>query len=467
MSAALIGGAVPDLLIVAGDRYLLVVWIVAIAIGAVLWVLDYKRVGIAVLVSLPEIVGEDETEGIVRQIDRWMINKHRGWFRAGPEYPSIVNLPQARADWAIETIQHRLKELDPTADDATTVFLYLHCRQEEAFHLGRASDEVWRTDSSQRLSADGGHRRSIQLSLIVRYISTYADRKSGDYFEIDLSKKSKHAADQGLAEQMDLSDKWAKGTHPRRLALAVYASDERGSLDQFKSNVVSAVTGGSEHSYAVASGDDCDHALFISIPPAALVSSLKDGSAQQFISYIEREWRAYAEQAYGSPDVEVRVFVKGPALIAFAAGAILPRTSKLIAWNPQSQRSKDSKLVDAISEYLAIIDGDDVGVGMEQRLLSGDLDRAIEYSSSASERIERIVSSLQEIGGVDLVSSAGDSAIFRLSSTSIDKFRTRAQQLRTETDFRFSCGIGRDARAAYLSLRIAKTSGKNASQVDL
>ncbi len=462
LSAALFGGAVPELLLMFGKRYLWLVWVIAAAGAGVLWWRDRRRDGIGVLVSLPQVPGIDQTDGLVKQIDTFMGSNHRGWFRAGPEDSKIARVPNSRAHWAIETIRHRLLELDARSSDSS-VFLYLHCRQEESFHLGRASAAVW--TKGAKLLAGASSRATPRLAVKVRYISTYDQRTKAEYYEIDLTQEYVDGVPAGNVDTVDLRPRLPEGAPPpRRLALAVLASDEDGNVTPFKQSVMEAVTGGDDHSYAVGSDDFCDRLLVISISPDALIEALKKGRAARFIHFIDKQWRLHAADWYGSDDVEVLLFIKGPSIIAFAAGALLPESSRLIAWTQRpTGRVADEATPDA--HYLAIIDGDDVGAGMERHLLRNELEMATDYSSAVSAHVTDTVEALSAVPGVELISNAGDSAIFRVESGERHVFEQRIEALRAANkDFRFSCGIGEDARSAFANLRLAKASGKNISR---
>ncbi|WP_433019934.1 mCpol domain-containing protein [Kribbella sp. CA-294648] len=461
LSAALFGGAVPELLLTFGKGYLWFVWGLAGTVGCVLWWRDHRREGVAVLVSLPEAPDVDETDKIVKQIDHFMGTKHRGWFRSGPESPETAQAPSSRAKWAIETIRHRLAELDARSSDSD-VFLYLHCRQEQSFHLGRASADVW-ANGRELL---GGGRGAPRLAVKVCYISTYDRRVPAEYYKIDLTQTTEGGADPGNVDLEDLRGHLPSGIQPpRRLALAVFASANDGSVAPFRKSVIEAVTGGDDHSYAIDSGQFCDRALFITISPDALIAALKAEGAQRFMHFIDKQWRAHARECYGSDDVEVLLFINGPSLIAFAAGALLPRSSKLIPW---TRHRPEHAAVDGAHDgrFLAIIDGDDVGSGMERHFLSNELQGAIDYSSAVSTKVQRTIDALEIVPGVQLISSAGDSAIFAVVPEAVTRFQQCVDGLRKADAFRFSCGIGEDVRSAYANLRLAKASGKNTSRSD-
>lgn len=460
MSAALIGGAVPDMLMVLGVAYLLLLWGVAIGVALWLWTRDRRRVGIAVVVSLPDSAGSDDTTSLVDQIDRWMKDKHRGWFRSGPENAEIKNSPAARASWAIDTIRHRLRELDAPHGDST-VYLYLYCRQEESFHLGRSSAAVWSTES-RLLTRGSDQGPDATLSLVVRYISTYKRRDEAQYYEIDLSQRRIAEIDSGNVESVDLRKQMPAGAaFPRRLALAVFAAEDSGRIESFRTGVLEAATGGTDHGYMVAEGDLCDRAMFVSIAPAALKQALTTGGAQQFMYQIDKAWRARAKEWYGSDEVELSLFIQGPSIVAFAAGAILPDTAKLIAWRQPARVPVSGQPEQRV---FAIIDGDDVGSGMELHFLRNELDQALQYSSAVARQIDATIRGLSSLPGVDAISQAGDSAIFTVTPTALRNFHRRVEDLRAQSSFKFSCGTGDDVRSAYTALRLAKASGKNVSR---
>lgn len=114
----------------------------------------------------------------------------------------------------------------------------------------------------------------------------------------------------------------------------------------------------------------------------------------------------FCNKKYGTPHVSVHLFMRGPSIIAFAAGALLPRGSKYIPFNadlaaPEDEVREPKELRDRI---VAIIDGDDVGVETERHLITGELEKAINYSTNVNASIERLIARVERIPNVQLLS---------------------------------------------------------------
>ncbi|MCX2948141.1 hypothetical protein [Lentzea sp. NEAU-D7] len=462
VTVALTVGAIPDLSVNVSVVLLLVLWIAAVIVAAVMWRLDKRKEGIGVFVQLSR-PGDKAASAEVPLVDihEKMDRRHRDWFRSGPD--RVAGDVRAQVDWALTSIEFRLDETKIQADYDPKVFLYLHCRLEEAFILGQRVAAIWDNPSPfSSLSDEVSFRGQLNLAVRVRSISTY-EREKGEVFELDFNKVSQ-AAVPGLvavqAETEELSPESDSQIKKPRLAVVLYAAEQEGNYKSFKNAALSAASGKHASGYAMSADDLCDHALVLSITSDSLITSLRNGDGEKFVREIRKVCREYSKQAYGSEDVPIRLFMKGPSILAFAAGVIFPEGSKLIPWDP---RMAEATVEDAPAEHeiIAIIDGDDVGTGMERSLLAGDLIAAAQYSKQVDLVLKEVIEKAASVHGVKLISSGGDSAIFGLARTSLNAFEHAISAFRAESGFKVSCGYGADCQQAFFALRLAKTSGKN------
>lgn len=111
-------------------------------------------------------------------------------------------------------------------------------------------------------------------------------------------------------------------------------------------------------------------------------------------------------------------------------------------------------------------DGDDVGAGIELRLLEGDLAGAAELSARISDAISFLSSALELEMAAEVVFAAGDEVFARASLPVIaeDVERLR-EQFRTRSGLTISCGVADSPGGATRHLHLAKLRGKNRTEV--
>lgn len=462
VTVALTVGAIPDLSVNVSVVLLLALWIAAILVSAVMWHLDKRKEGIGVFVQLSRPGDKVKSAEVpLTEIHQKMDQRHRDWFRSGPD--RVAGDVRAQVDWALTTIEYRLDETKIQADYDPAVFLYLHCRLEEAFILGQRVAAIWDNPSPFTSPNDEpSFRGQLNLAVRVRSISTY-EREKGEVFELDFSKVGQPAAPDlaaVLVESEPLSLDVDSQLKKPRLAVVLYAAEQGGSYQSFKKAALDAASGKHAGGYAMSTDDVCDQALVLSITSDALVTGLRNGDGEKFVREIRKVCEEYSKQAYGSEDVPIRLFMKGPSILAFAAGVLFPTESKLIPWDTRMAEATAGNSP-AEHEIIAIIDGDDVGTGMERSLLAGDLTAAAQYSKQVDDVLKEVITKAAGVHGVELISSGGDSAIFGLARASLGAFEHAISTFRAESGFKISCGYGPDCQQAFFALRLAKTSGKN------
>jgi len=106
-------------------------------------------------------------------------------------------------------------------------------------------------------------------------------------------------------------------------------------------------------------------------------------------------------------------------------------------------------------KYFAI-DGDEVGLKLENYIYQNQLDKA----TTLSKNINEFLASLQEIvsqnGGV-VIFCGGDSILFK-----IDSIKIGLKKLLDKAEFcTFSAGLGNTPFEAHIALKAAKASGRN------
>jgi len=234
-SVALVAGALPDLLLGVSTTLglpqyslLLAGWAIAGLLAGIYAVENSRRRGIAVFVHLP---GRGDAEPPLTELARFadlVLDKHRTWFRAGPE-PAAERLRDAadRVRWTFTTIEHRLAESAVTGFAHEPLFLYLQCRQEEAVELGRLLH-------AQVMGHGAGDTLPVfaRTSLEVRYLSPFSGRD--DVHRIDLLRTLSSVADRCICQidKVELLSTVTRARRPARVALILRAGHKSQSNPQ-------------------------------------------------------------------------------------------------------------------------------------------------------------------------------------------------------------------------------------------
>ncbi|WP_263247287.1 mCpol domain-containing protein [Saccharopolyspora rosea] len=462
IALAFVAGAGPNLAGAISNWLLLGLWGLAAIFALIVWIRNKRRKGIGVYVNLPRSTDKPASRKDVTSIYKAMSRHHRDWFRSGPD-PRTKTVDE-RAEWLLSTIEHRLDELEVRDGQEPPVFLYVDARNEGAFLLGRKTAKFRLEQQIRQPLLDTGTSARLFFELQVK---TYSRYEGGGIHELDLSRIQREVhldidhVDSIRTETYPLTPQ-SRDSFPPRLALIVHADDDPRSLDRFRENALAAASAGTPTNGYLATEDDrCDHALFVSICAKEFYDKLKSRSAEPFVAALLDAQTKASNRLYGAPDVPVRLFMHGPPILAFAAGALLPHGSKYVPFDPSLIPPPDHSHQNSDPTLIAIIDGDDVGAGTEKHLLSRDLDKAVRYSSYVTDSIGHLIVELDKIPNVELISQGGDSAIFAFAPKYAKVFESTLENLRNQKNFRVSCGYGKDSREAFLALRLAKSSGKN------
>jgi len=457
-SAAFVAGAGPNLAAIGGVRALVGMSLVATVIGFGLWLHNRRKVGIGIYVHFARPGDGPDSVAVLKSVRRLMEKHHQDWFRTGPDRFG-ERLPQ-RVDGMFASIRHRLDEVESWASGIPPLFLYVHCRHDEAFCLGQRVAPSWGLTGRGYDIHDSDGWVLPAIDCQVRAVSRYSpeSREAGELYRLDLARAltTGHRRDLVEVESKALISRQDGATN--RLAIIVHAAAPEG-WQAFVTGAVEAAAGRLTSGYLVDDEDLCDNALVFSVPISPLVAALRGDTAADFVGAIRDHWLHFAAQLYGTPEVPVRVFMQAPSILAFAFGVMFPPGSRLVPW--VGTPAVESNGEGSAAEVVAIVDGDDVGVGMERELLSRNLTTAVEYSAQMEADMVALTRNLRSVAGVRLMSTGGDSAIFTLPRSSVMLFEQSLSRSRAELGYRFSCGYGTDSREAFVALRAAKTTGKN------
>ncbi|MEU5852776.1 hypothetical protein [Saccharopolyspora shandongensis] len=469
-SCAFFAGAGPNLAGDAGWVYLLALTFTTGLIALIIWKKTKRKEGIGVFVHFPdELDTEKGNESLRKYAANKMSRLHRDWFRSGPDQREKP--ADERVDWTIKTIEHRLIDAGFEIGQDPSLFLYLYSHHEEAFILGQRLSQAWRKAKGFLPPLDAEDYNRLVIDFRACVLSSYRG-KDADY-EIDLRKVLEQKS--STPETSPKSFKFARfslsadfNTPPpdiQRLAVVIDAFNDGENSDAVWSSAREAAAGKKANGYLITPDDYCENALCFRISVNELIDEFAKKKAESTIGEIIRLVEEENGKLYGRKRAPVRLFIKAPAIIAFAAGAALPPGSRLVPFSATLAKAvyceNDEINHPNRHDLIAIVDGDDVGTQTERNLLSKKLTEAIKYSRQADESIKYLIEGISKVPGVRLLSTGGDSAIFGLRKNSTSAFEETLDKIRKRSNFRVSCGYGPDSRSALLALRMAKTSGKN------
>ncbi|AOS64265.1 hypothetical protein [Actinoalloteichus hymeniacidonis] len=512
LSVVLVGGAIPDLLIYFGDwRALVAGWATAGVVAFLIWNKMARKSGVGVFIHIPQRKGDPKDSNILL-VNKRMSEEHIDWFMAGPDNPEYADDAKRRAEWMVKTIQHHLRKTRINPAMASTLYFYLYSQLEDAFAMGAHFTKQFSVDTDGLHDLNGNLPGKWRISPAVRYLAIR--RQKREIYEIDIGRLAKlgeidFKGSGSIDETIHtLHDRTARdgSARLRKLAILIYVHQEtdpatsngdrerdpkRASNQELKEGneetrrspkknsdnqpecqeieayrclFVGAASGRVPHNYDIKEDDLCDNAIAFSLNSKLLEDLLTNGQGHEFLRYLNKRRAAVSRRLYGTEEVPVRLFLKGPAIVAFAAGAIFPQGSRLVPWKNSATNQNSPKPKVSITpnpDFVAIVDGDNIGSPMESHLLSGELKSAITYSESVSSELAFAFHSIGTIPGVELLSTGGDSAIFGIKASSISSFQEKLDEIRLQNPLSLSCGWGIDARSAFMGLRISKTSGKN------
>jgi hypothetical protein len=108
----------------------------------------------------------------------------------------------------------------------------------------------------------------------------------------------------------------------------------------------------------------------------------------------------------------------------------------------------------------AYIDGDDIGLRLENSFMNNDEEKLREINISVSKIVSDLTSYL-ELREYEIIFSGADGVICK--SETLDIIGIHEFIRNSNSEYKFSIGGGSCLRSAFLALRYAKSIGKNAS----
>ena len=112
-------------------------------------------------------------------------------------------------------------------------------------------------------------------------------------------------------------------------------------------------------------------------------------------------------------------------------------------------------------EWFVALDGDDVGRRLEQCMLLNDLKSLREFTQAFECVVQSLLEGISSVQGSRVVLAGGDSILLTVDEPAVPTLLAVIKKALLGTEFTFSGGCGPTMRAAYLSLKLAKTRGKN------
>lgn len=100
------------------------------------------------------------------------------------------------------------------------------------------------------------------------------------------------------------------------------------------------------------------------------------------------------------------------------------------------------------------IDGNQIGIKIEQFILSNNLDDLLDFSKNVTEIIQKISDIVHKHGEIYL--SGGDNILATFDYDNLEQLITDIKMV-TGSEFEYSIGIGFTAAEAYLALKYAKS----------
>ncbi|WP_221327938.1 mCpol domain-containing protein [Actinoplanes sp. L3-i22] len=377
----------------------------------------------------------------------------------------LVGKPASRAEWALKTMRFRLDEAELLTNDDTSLFLYFLARNPDAFALGSLLRNVIPPASRPGIQAlSSVLTTDFRVQVIVHQVSIYDGTVNLN--ETNLSDVMSSPRPERISDVMVVGREQLSGT-TERLALIVYAASDRNEVDDrqaaFFSDARRAASGAPGTRYLTEADDVCDRTLEVVVDWTALAEGMKDGTSGRSIAALREAWLRYCVEQYGRQEVPVRLFLNGSSLVSFTAGAFLPNGSRLVPHdNGVPRKTQPSSGLQA--SVMAILDGDNVGQAIENRMLQNDTNGVLDASAAVGDALELLSRRLSAVSGVKQLSFGGDSALFEIDGNAVEIFLRELEISRTCIDFHFSCGYGPDIRSAFIALRSAKTSGKNVTK---
>lgn len=106
----------------------------------------------------------------------------------------------------------------------------------------------------------------------------------------------------------------------------------------------------------------------------------------------------------------------------------------------------------------AYIDGDDIGLRIENCFMNNDVDRLSKINNEIKSLIDNMTASLQE-NGYKVIFGGADGIIVSKDRIEVDELLAFVRGF--TNNFTFSIGVGEELKESYIALRYAKSNGKD------
>lgn len=106
----------------------------------------------------------------------------------------------------------------------------------------------------------------------------------------------------------------------------------------------------------------------------------------------------------------------------------------------------------------AYIDGDDIGLKIENSFMNNDEDGLKNINNMVKDAVDTINNHLQQLG-YELIFGGADGIICKGEDININELMNYVRNVRKELNF--SIGLGMTLKDSYIALRYAKSNGKN------
>lgn len=114
-----------------------------------------------------------------------------------------------------------------------------------------------------------------------------------------------------------------------------------------------------------------------------------------------------------------------------------------------------------MGDWFLALDGDDVGRRLEKYMLMNDACSLKNFSSEFEDVVAVLIKKVSSIPDLEILLSGGDSILIQMGKSSIEHVLVVVENSLQDCQFTFSGGYGPSMRSAYLSLKLAKSKGKN------
>lgn len=324
LGSALVAGTLPELLkLIPGQNVtLVVIFVVGLIVLAASWISMNGRSGVGIAVFLPPSPEAKWSETKLLEQSAVAKRQHLSFFYVNVDelQPGLVGID--RVNLAQRVIESRLKEEHHVKPSA--VHFYLACGLSSSFRLGQ---QTFNRDQ-------GGQLRIFEFDkVIVQQVPT--SRAQASLPPLSLKVTSDGAATTpesynlgSLIRQQPVNLGSDGSIRVNRHALVLKIADTRNMVEE----AIAAARGASpeQTGYLVGPNDVCSTALVLECTATTFPND--SAAYNELLRKIVQDWNLYlATQASSYNSIpEGRLFISAPTSLAFALGALLPFSTKVI-----------------------------------------------------------------------------------------------------------------------------------------